>query len=53
MSLLFDAEVDAFEAATKYQDVQAAWVKAQESKGLKDVGLTLEKVRPILKNAVK
>ena len=51
--LLTGTEVDAFEAATKYQDVQAAWVKAQEAKGVKDVGPTMEKVRTILKDAVK
>ena len=51
--LLAGNEVDAFEAAAKYQDVQAAWVKAQEAKGVKDVGPTMEKVRTILKDAVK
>jgi TRAP-type C4-dicarboxylate transport system substrate-binding protein len=51
--LLTGAEVDGFEAATKYQDVQAAWVKAQEAKGVKEVGPTTEKVRTILKDAVK
>jgi len=49
--LLTGSEVDAFEAATKYRDVQAAWARAQEEKGVKEVGPTLEKVRAILKDA--
>jgi TRAP-type C4-dicarboxylate transport system substrate-binding protein len=51
--LLEDAEVAALKAATKYQDVQAAWVKQQEAKGIKDAGPTLEKVSAILNDAMK
>jgi TRAP-type C4-dicarboxylate transport system substrate-binding protein len=51
--LLKDTEVAAFKTATKYQDVQAAWVKEQEGKGVKDVGPTLEKVSAILNDAMK
>ena len=50
--LLAGTEVDAFETATRYQDVQAAWVKVQEARGVKNVGSTLEKVRALLKDAV-
>ena len=51
--LLDDNEVDAFETAAKYQDVQAAWVKAQEAKGVKDAGSTMEQVRAVLKAAME
>jgi TRAP-type C4-dicarboxylate transport system substrate-binding protein len=51
--LLEDNEGDAFETAVKYQDVQAAWVRAQEAKGVKDAGPTMEQVRAVLKDAVK
>ena len=51
--LLGDDEVDAFETAVKYQDVQAAWVKAQEAKGVKNAGSTMEQVRAVLKDAMQ
>jgi hypothetical protein len=51
--LLENNEVAAFETAVKYQDVQAAWVKAQDGKGVKDVGPTMEGVRAVLKDAMK
>lgn len=46
--LLERKEVDGFNVATRYQDVQAAWVKAEEAKGVKELGATMEKVRIIL-----
>lgn len=51
--LLDDGEIDAFKTAVKYQDVQAAWVKAQEAKGVKDAGLAMEQVRAVLKDAME
>jgi TRAP-type C4-dicarboxylate transport system substrate-binding protein len=50
--LLENNEVEAFETAVRYQDVQAAWVKAQDAKGVKDAGPTMERVRAILKDAM-
>lgn len=50
--LLQQKEVDAFEAAVKYRDVQAGWVKKQEGKGVKDAGQTVEKVRAALTNVL-
>ena len=47
--LLAQKEVDAFRIATKYQEVQAAWVKEQEGKGIKDAAAVLKKVSAILK----
>jgi TRAP-type C4-dicarboxylate transport system substrate-binding protein len=46
-------EVAAFEAAVRYQDVQAEWVKAQEAKGVKDAGAAMERVRSVLRDALK
>ena len=51
--LLERREVDAFAAATKYQDVQAAWVKDEMAKGTSDVESTMQKVRSILNDAMK
>ena len=45
--LLERKEVDAWTAATRYPDVQAAWAKDQESKGVKDVAAVLKKVDAI------
>ena len=53
----FDAlerkEVDAWSTATKYPEVQVAWAKDQESKGVKDTALVLKKVDAILRAAAK
>lgn len=51
--LLEQKEVDAFKTAARYQEVQEAWVKEQESKGVKDAGPVLEKVSAILNDSVK
>ena len=46
-------ELDAWNASTRYQEVQAAWVKAQEAKGNAEARAVLEKVRAILSEAMK
>ena len=51
--LLENKEVDAFVTATKYRNVQAAWVKEQEAKGVKDAGPAMAKVGAILKDITK
>jgi TRAP-type C4-dicarboxylate transport system substrate-binding protein len=51
--LLEHKELDAWKTATKYQEVQAAWVKEQEGKGMKDTGPVLSKVRSIMNNIMK
>ena len=48
LRLLDRNEVDAWNTATKYQNVQTAWVNEQESKGVKDAGLVLKKLDAIL-----
>ena len=45
--------VDAWSTATKYPEVQVAWAKDQESKGVKDTALVLKKVDAILRAAAK
>ena len=44
MRLLDQAELDAWNATTKYQDIQAKWARDQESKGVKNAGVVLEKI---------
>lgn len=51
--LLDAAEVRAFATATKYEDVQAAWVKAREAEGLGETGAVIAKVRALLADALK
>lgn len=51
--LLEPKEVDAWKTATKYQEVQSAWVKTQESMGVKDAGPVLGKVSTILDDFLK
>ncbi|MEO8410252.1 MAG: TRAP transporter substrate-binding protein DctP [Propionivibrio sp.] len=51
--LLARQEVDAFKTATKYQKVQAAWVKEQEGQGVKDAGTVLEKVSTLLNETMQ
>ena len=50
--LLQDKEVNAFKTAARYRDVQAAWVKEQEGKGVKNVGATMQKVGTMLNEAI-
>ena len=51
--ILDHEEVAAFATATRYQEVQATWAKEQESKGVKDAHVVLEKVSAILNDAMK
>lgn len=51
--LLEHKELDAWNTATKYEDVQTAWVKEQESKGVKDALVVVKKVDAILSTAKK
>ena len=51
--LIEQKELDAWDATTRYQDVQAAWVKEQEGKGISEARTVLEKVRSILSGARK
>jgi TRAP-type C4-dicarboxylate transport system substrate-binding protein len=51
--LLERKEVQAFKTATQYEKAQAAWVKQQDSLGVKDAGTVLEKVSAILTSAME
>lgn len=51
--LLDRKEVDAWNETTKYQEVQAAWVKEQEGKGVPEARIVLEKIRANLSDAVR
>ena len=46
--ILDSDEVKRWEAATRYREVQWAWVQDQEGKGVADAGPTLAKVREIM-----
>jgi TRAP-type C4-dicarboxylate transport system substrate-binding protein len=47
------SEVTSFAAATRFHDVQTAWVKEQEAKGNKDAGATLEAIRALISDAMR
>ena len=51
--LLTPEEVAAWQAATGYREVQAAWVKDQQSKGVPDAAPVLEKLTEMLSMAAK
>jgi TRAP-type C4-dicarboxylate transport system substrate-binding protein len=51
--ILDSKEVQAFNTATKYQDAQALWVKAQEREGVNHAGEVVKKVNAVLKQAMK
>lgn len=51
--LLAREEVEAFDAAIKTPEVQAAWASAEAKKGTADVAPTLERVQNLLKEAMK
>lgn len=51
--LLEQKELDAWNTATRYQDVQTAWVKEQDGEGVKDAGPILGKVSTIMDEVVK
>jgi TRAP-type C4-dicarboxylate transport system substrate-binding protein len=46
-------EVMKWQAATRYQEVQASWVKEQEAKGVKEAGATMDKVTHIMNDTMK
>ncbi|MCT4703819.1 TRAP transporter substrate-binding protein DctP [Enterobacteriaceae bacterium H20N1] len=46
-------EVMKWQAATRYQEVQASWVKEQEAKGVKAAGATMDKVTHIMNDTMK
>jgi len=46
-------ELQRWEAATRYQEVQQKWVQEQESKGVKEAGPTMEKVTVLMKETMK
>lgn len=50
--ILEPQELEQWKAVTKYQEIQTAWVKEQESKGLKDVYVILEKVSAIMNDTM-
>lgn len=45
-------ELEQWQAATRYREVQAAWVKTQEEQGIKEAGPVMEKVSAIM-NEIK
>ena len=49
--LLERKELDAWKATTRYEEVQEAWVRQQEAKGIAEARPVLEKVRAILGGA--
>lgn len=51
--LLDKSEADSFAAAARYRDVQAAWARAEEDKGVANVGATMEKVRAIMNDVMR
>ncbi|WP_035899379.1 TRAP transporter substrate-binding protein DctP [Leeuwenhoekiella sp. MAR_2009_132] len=51
--ILNDEEVDEFETATRFQEVQELWAKEQREKGVQDVELVLEKVMKLLNETMK
>ena len=51
--LLETSEVLAFAKATRFEEVQAAWARAEEAKGQRGAGEMIEKVRALLRDSVK
>ena len=51
--VLTNKELAEWRAATKYRDVQAAWVEKQESKGVQNAGLVLKKVNAVMDAVMK
>lgn len=47
------SEVEQWQAATRYQQVQAAWVLKQETQGIKDAGPVMASVDSIMKQTMK
>jgi TRAP-type C4-dicarboxylate transport system substrate-binding protein len=50
---LDNSEVETWTATTRYAEVQAGWVKEQDSKGVKDAGTVLQKVTEIMDAATQ
>lgn len=46
-------QVEAWKATTRASEVQSAWVDKQEAKGVKEVGVVLQKVQAIMNDAVR
>ena len=51
--LLKSKELDAWKTSTKYEEVQATWVKEQDGNGVKDARPVLEKIKVILNDAMQ
>ena len=51
--LLESAEIRHWETAVRYSEVQAAWVKGQEAKGLTEAGPVMEKVGKLLTDSMQ
>jgi TRAP-type C4-dicarboxylate transport system substrate-binding protein len=46
-------ELEQWQAATRYREVQAAWVKEQEGKGLKEAGPVLQQIGEMVNDAMQ
>ena len=51
--ILSAKELEGWKTDTKYEQIQDAWIKEQEAKGVKDVASSMEKVRVILNDTTK
>lgn len=51
--ILQSNQVEQWKMATRYQEVQQAWVKSQEAKGINDAGTTMENVTAIMNDVMK
>lgn len=51
--LLENKELDAWKTSTKYEEIQATWVKEQDGNGAKDARPVLEKIKVILNDAMQ
>lgn len=51
--LLKPEEVTQWQTATRYQTVQAKWVKEQEAKGVSDAGTVMKQVTVIMDDAIR
>ncbi len=51
--ILKSEEVEQWKAATRYKELQSAWVKQQEDKGVKNIDVTMKKVSTIINDVTK
>ncbi len=51
--ILKQKELKQWETGTNYGEIQSAWVKEQESKGIKNAGTVMNKVTAIIKDIMK